>query len=141
MLVSDFSVENVIQEMTMPCPKDEERRFQGFGILRSKSGQRGVTYFNIPSDSQTNRGVCFIYLHAQWCAVGACAGKDVCQGARWGAAVCAMRASSGANRRSLHASFLHLLFVLALLRPRGSWERDTVVVGRNQLQKQSLYLA
>lgn len=73
MLVSEFSVGSVIQEMTMPCPKDKEERFQGFRILRSKGGHRGVTYFNI--FSLTNTKVCvYIYICTQWCTVGACMG-------------------------------------------------------------------
>jgi len=61
MLVLEFSVESAIQEMTIPCPKGEEHAFQGFDILRSKGGHRGVAYFNIPSDSQTNRERCVFY--------------------------------------------------------------------------------
>lgn len=86
---------------------------------------------------QTERGVCFIDTCTEGCAVGARAGKDVC----WGAAVCAASPSSSANTRCLHAALPYLLFVPALARPGGSWERDTVVAGRNQLQKQCLYWA
>jgi len=44
-------------------------------------------------------------------------------------------------RRRLHAAFLYLLSMPSLVKPRVWWERDVVVAGRNQLQKQSLYLA